>query len=659
MSQARIVLLMLLLCAFLLNVLISCDDDDDDDDDDDESDDDDSEGDDDVPVPVDTVTSASPGRDFTQLDDGHYGWLNAACYDCHVDNHLGAFFEGECSTCHGSNGATYRPTGHDNTGCYECHPQSHPGTDFAENHCTACHSYDPDELCPITEDYDVVVVGGGGGGLSAAAALAKEGMKVLVLEKHYHVGGYMNRFHRADYDFEISLHAIAGLGSENKNQDLVRLGIHDKLDPVPSDPFYVSYFPGDETYTVAADINTYREYLKTEFPHEAAGIDALFDEMALMDELLEAVTGLTGGFSLRDLMTLLSDPIATLRLARYVTMTLQDFMEQYLTDPKLIGFWSQLVIFLGDGPSDLQAVFFQAMWSSYHNQGYYYPIGGSGAITDAIVDVIKSNGGTIKVNSLVNKIVVENGRAVQVRTVDDGCYNAKYVVSNANAPDTLLKMVDPAHLPPAYVEEVKNLEICVPTTLQIYMGVDADYREYFQGTHELIVNESYDQDENFEYVYDGDPYRTSFIVANYSMVDPTVAPSGKNVMSMAAYLPMEWEDTWKWEQGYQPHLSFKENVAQIYIDRMEQYLPDLNDHIEVLEIGTPLTNRAFTLNPKGSIYGWRNTPEQATVLRLKQQTPIDNLILAGAWTFPGGGQATVIGSGCAAADMILEKEAAK
>jgi prolycopene isomerase len=233
-------------------------------------------------------------------------------------------------------------------------------------------------------------------------------------------------------------------------------------------------------------------------------------------------------------------------------------------------------------------------------------------------------------------------------------------VSNANAPDTLLNMVGEEHLPADYVAEVNAMEVCEPTTLQIYMGVDKDYSEYFMGTHEMVINESYDQDENFEYVYNADPTKTPMLIANYSIVDPTVAPEGKNVISMATYLPLDWEDSWKWnDEPYSNYLSFRQGVAQVYIDRMEEYLPGLNDHIEVLEIGTPSTNYAFTRNPKGAVYGWRNTPEQGTMRRLKAQTPIDNLILAGAWTFPGGGQATVIDSGCAAADTILDKEAQK
>jgi phytoene dehydrogenase-like protein len=74
-----------------------------------------------------------------------------------------------------------------------------------------------------------------------------------------------------------------------------------------------------------------------------------------------------------------------------------------------------------------------------------------------------------------------------------------------------------------------------------------------------------------------------------------------------------------------------------------------------MEVGTPLTMEGFTMNPAGTIYGWDAVPEQSMQRRLPQQTPVDNLLLAGAWTFPGCGQSAVLVSGSLAADAILKK----
>jgi len=75
-----------------------------------------------------------------------------------------------------------------------------------------------------------------------------------------------------------------------------------------------------------------------------------------------------------------------------------------------------------------------------------------------------------------------------------------------------------------------------------------------------------------------------------------------------------------------------------------------------MEVGTPLTVQGYTLNPRGTIFGWNHTIDQTLEKRLANETPIDNLYLAGAWAMPGAGQTTVIQSGANVAGMILERE---
>jgi prolycopene isomerase len=78
---------------------------------------------------------------------------------------------------------------------------------------------------------------------------------------------------------------------------------------------------------------------------------------------------------------------------------------------------------------------------------------------------------------------------------------------------------------------------------------------------------------------------------------------------------------------------------------VEQLIPGLSTIIEVEESATPLTNRRFTRNPKGAIYGFEQSVENAYFRRIKNQTPIKGLYLASAWSNPGGGFSGVLMSG--------------
>jgi prolycopene isomerase len=129
-----------------------------------------------------------------------------------------------------------------------------------------------------------------------------------------------------------------------------------------------------------------------------------------------------------------------------------------------------------------------------------------------------------------------------------------------------------------------------------------------------------------------------------------------NVICLTSMLPYERKDGWHEKDRYEQNDQLKTETAWIFIRRAEKYLPGLSEHIEVMEVGSPRTMEHYTLNPRGTIFGWDNTPDQSMLKRLKQKTPIKNLYLAGAWTFPGGGQSAVIASGIQAGNAILRQE---
>jgi phytoene dehydrogenase-like protein len=188
------------------------------------------------------------------------------------------------------------------------------------------------------------------------------------------------------------------------------------------------------------------------------------------------------------------------------------------------------------------------------------------------------------------------------------------------------------------------------------MGVKKDYRSYFPGnTHMIIVMPSLDPDENFKPMRDGDINKVQFGITNYSKADPAIAPKGKNVISMVTLMPYDMNNGWKENESNEAYQKFKRQVADVLIKRAEKYLPGLSKNIEEIEIGTPRTNMHFTSNRSGSIYGWAHSDEQSLMNRLPQETPIKNLLLAGAWTYPAGGQTPVLFSGYTAGGKVLDE----
>ncbi|MFH1465376.1 MAG: FAD-dependent oxidoreductase [Pseudomonadota bacterium] len=643
--------------------------------------------------PPDAVSSATPGVASARLASEHSGWGQADCYACHAMVHNDAgYAPDQCATCHGTNGAPGRPLAHQDAGCATCHAGSHAGVGLVEpNACLGCHPYaDPGEgQCAGTESYDAVIIGAGGGGLAAAAALSRAGYATVVLEQHHDVGGYMCNFERMGYRFEASLHAIDGLDPTPHPDDpgwtmgmnvetLQALGIYERLALVRADPMYRVLYP-DLDAEIPADAAAYLAQLQALFPAEADGLAAMFALLHDVDEVMRVIIAYQyagkdiGGADAAEFFAEITerDLMDQLFLVQSLMdgTTLSEFMADYISDPALISLWTQLAGFAGAQPDDVAALFFLVMWNSYHFGGYYYVEGGSQAISDALAGVIEENGGRIRLHSLVTGIDLEGGRAIRVRTEDGACFEADWVVSNANAPATLLDMVGAEHLPtedpgdPFHPDRLAegntdSLQIGLPA-FQVCLGVDTDYTELFGGTHEVMIADSADVGENFQYYFDSDVERAPYAIADYTVLDPSDAPEGHNAICLTSMLMYDWEEEWRWAESHEAYQALKDEVAWKLVQRAEEdFLPGLTEHVEVMEAGSPHTLRGFTLNPRGTIFGWDNTPEQSMNHRMPQQTPIENLLLAGAWTFPGGGQSAVLSSGAIAAMSIMAAEEA-
>ncbi len=464
---------------------------------------------------------------------------------------------------------------------------------------------------------------------------------MIVLEQHYKVGGYMANFQRGPYTFEISLHGFDGLDPDHgMNVALFKeLGIEDKVSPVKLSPMYYAVYPDGFDLTVPADADEYLALLKQQFPVEADGIDSLYYTMDRVYSALLFMTNLQQGRFAE--AAGMYQPWMFVAFAGSLNKTLSQLLSEHITDQKLAAVITQLSGFGGAEPDNISALFFIAMWASYHKGGFYYFEDGSQSVATAMAEVIEGNGGQIRLATRAEKIEIKNGRAVSVQSQDGEVFACRYVVSNANAPDTFNKMIGREHLPAKYLADIDGMAIGL-SMIQIFLGVDYDYSSSFPGrVHEFIVNVSYDQSEAFGYISAGDPENAPYAILNYTLAAPELAPPGSNVLCISVILPYDWRDNWHTD-NFTAYNRLKQEVADIYIRRAEQYLPDLSSHIKVMEIGTPHTMEGFTLNPGGTIFGWDTIIDQSLFKRLPQNTPIKNLFLAGAWIFPGGGQSAVM-----------------
>jgi prolycopene isomerase len=96
----------------------------------------------------------------------------------------------------------------------------------------------------------------------------------------------------------------------------------------------------------------------------------------------------------------------------------------------------------------------------------------------------------------------------------------------------------------------------------------------------------------------------------------------------------------------------KREVEAMLLGRLRERLPELDDTLEICEVGTPRTMARYSWNPEGAIYGAASSPAQHPLRRPSPRTTLPGLYLAGAWTFPAGGFEGAMTSGLHTAHLV-------
>jgi len=492
-------------------------------------------------------------------------------------------------------------------------------------------------------NFDAVIIGSGLGGLSCAAAFARQGFRALVLEHHNKPGGYATTFKRRDFVFDVSLHSTT-VGERNGLHNLIP-GFPEITDVefVPHPHLYRIIFPD---YDIRVPQKGLAEYIKTlieHFPEEKEGIQGIFDDMR---GLAEDISKFSRAGGQANMMTFPRDyPL----LAKNFNRTWGQMLDDRVKNSKLKAIISGLWGYYGLPPSTLASIYYALPTIGYLQEGGYYPVGKSQKISDALVKFIEDRGGKVMLRTHVDEILVKDHSAYGVKTADGQEFSGKVVVSNANAYDTFHTMMDEGDYLKDYLERMDTFSVSL-SSFQVFLGLKKDLvGQLGIKDTEVFYETGYDIEAGYQAQLKAEMENTGFGLTLYDNLYKGYSPEGKNTLNI---IILQGYDFWKkFEADYfqgrkKAYRKEKERMADILIDKAEEtLLPGLRKTIEVIEIGTPLTNVRYTKNYRGAIYGWDQTLDNSVPRRLPHKTPINNLYLSGAWTNPGGGYGAVIPSG--------------
>lgn len=496
------------------------------------------------------------------------------------------------------------------------------------------------------KDYDVVVIGAGLGGLSSAAFLAKEGRKVLLLERHYVPGGYASSFVRGRFEFEISLHELSGLGDENNPGPLWKLlsqvDVARRVEFLRIPEFYRCVLP-DVDFVVPIGRENFENAMAEYFPADADGIRDFTDVMFKFAQ--EALRANRVGMKMvmehqEEFPTLLA----------YFGKSLKQVMDDFIKDERARTVLDVICGYYCNNPSSLSFMTYALGTVSYLRFGPWHVKGKSQALSQAFVDSIEDMGGEVWLRNGARRILSEGGKVRGVVAQDGTEILCPTVVSNANPYATCLELIGRENTPDWYLRRLGAWSGGA-STVNLYLGVDCPHQELGLGHHETFYSDGYDVDGNWKNMKAGVSLEPSDIaVTAYNSVDPDFSPPGTSSLVCTF---IAFSEPWM-KLKPSEYAEAKHRVAARALDLAENVARGLRDHIEVIEVATPLTNIRYSRNVGGSIIGFDETFSGTGLVRMPATGPLQGLYFSGAWVNIGGGYEPSLYSGYLTARKVLD-----
>jgi phytoene dehydrogenase-like protein len=503
----------------------------------------------------------------------------------------------------------------------------------------------------MAPEHDAIVVGAGHNGLACACHLAREGLRVLVVELHPSIGGMTRSFEMTLPGFTHDVHA-AGIQVANLSPSLEELGLSKRGFTMLRPPLnYVQLFPDGRAVEFHRDLDRTCESLARYSRADARRWRLLMQEFEadrerIVEELFRP-----------------PEP-AAFGPERYAT--LRSWLDANFESEEVRTAFAAWGVHVGAAPDDPGGIVTSAFGTVIQAVGNNPVQGGMQHLPEALARFLRENGGEIVCRARVTKLLVEAGQVRGVRLEDGTEYRAPLVAASLNPILLARDLITEEELGAGVAEKMKNVKNAA-AQMSIWLALDrpVEFRagEYFHRSlyaHASLPSLAALQ-STMERVRSGVlPADPMLLFVNEGGVDPTRVPPGRSSMRILV-LPLPWEiredaraavPGASWEQARESYADHVIQLAERY------YVPGLRGRILKRVVHDPvMMSRESPDCHRGDVSHVGMLPEQSGAMRPipemgRYRTPIRGLYLCGSGTHPGSG--VTLACGRNAARVILD-----
>jgi len=512
-----------------------------------------------------------------------------------------------------------------------------------------------------TSEHDVVIVGGGHNGLIVAGYLAKAGLDVCVIERQDKVGGGVVTREVTAPGFKQDICSTQHASIQANpliHQD--ELGLKSKygLQYILPDIQYTFLFSDDSFIVIYRDIDrtcesigqvskrdaeAYRKFCEYSKQIVKAGQVAYFSPLAPFGRMVSFLDSSEMGQE----------------YYRVVMSSGIDIAEEWFESDQMRAAATRWVCENLNGPRDKGSANYINGLPFFHAWGMQIPVGGAGALSEALEACIRDNGGTVRVSTSVKAVKVETGEAKGV-ILDTGeeIMADKAIVSNLHIKQLFLDMIKPEDLPEGFPDRVRRIKQGNISCLLILLALN-EAPKYKAGgdvnhaSNILVVPSTEELLRSFDDFYYGITCTSSPAVVCQTLYDSTRAPEGKHTLYIFHPEPFDLKDggAARWDE-------IKQEIADQVLETLRKHTTNLGpDNILGSWIGSPLDY--YRYNPALIKGDWNHFPLSVTQSYGNRplpgwgnfRTPVKRLYICGPSAHPGG---TVWGAGRATVQVIME-----
>ena len=497
------------------------------------------------------------------------------------------------------------------------------------------------------KSYDVIIIGSGIGGLCCGSLLALSGKKVLICEAHYKPGGVAHGFKRNGYCFESGPSLWSGINKWPTTNPLgqILFLLEEKIN-IKTYTSWRVLFP-EANFDLDVGQEPFRQKIRSLRGEESLKQwDSFINSVKPISTIINKTPLLTSSpdnLNIIEILNLARKFLPHIKSIKKITKGFGHLVDEHLEDPFLRN-WVDLLSFLISGMSmhDTNTAAMSTLFEEWFDPTAYleYPLGGSETIVNALINGFKKHNGELILSSRVDAINFDNNIATGIKLHDGTKISANQIVMNSDIWNS--RRMLPENISKKWKTRPNYIRKC-DSFLHLHLGFDSS------GLNDLPIHTIWvDQWER------GITAERNVVVFSIpTVLDPKMAPKGKHVLH--GYTPAN--ESWnKWKnlkQSSKTYKKLKEESCEIFFKPLKKIIPDIEERIEIKLLGTPLTHQKYTNTSCGS-YGPAISADENLFPGCK--TPVHNLFLCGASSFPGIGIPAVAASGAYAAEAIMGKQ---